>query len=335
VADPRSAHDGHDLERIAALADDRTLDAEARAAAVADCSACAELLDDLRLLSSANVELVVPARIRDFRLDPADAARLTAVVAEPELATDRLGWEMTTPAPDHATHDPELVAAHLDGRLDGTDLARVGGWLAACGACAALHKDLEDLVVATRALPTPTRPRDFTLSAEDARRARSGRWHRLVAAIGSPRDTFTRPLAVGLTTLGIAGLVVANVPSMLSFGSATGAAPQLEMVQPSAAPAFNENAAAPATTGETDVTGGEPAPVDTSVDGAAAPSDASGATTTKSTDPNERDASDARVAQVLDDGTEPNWLVLVSGSLLVVGLILAMLRWRARRLGDG
>jgi hypothetical protein len=247
---------------------------------------------------------------------------------------------MTTPAPDHATHDPELVAAHLDGRLAATDLTRVDGWLAACGACATLRQDLEALVIATRSLPTPARPRDFSLSVEDARRARSGRWHRLVAAIGSPRDTFTRPLALGLTTLGIAGLLVANVPSMLTFGSATGAAPQVgttEASEASEAPGFQGNAAAPAPTGETDTAGGEPAGVDTSGEGVVDPSDGSGAAITKSTEPNERDNSDTTFAQTLDDGVSgsPNWLVLVSGSLLVVGLALTMLRWRARRLGDG
>ena len=136
---------------------------------------------------------------------------------------------MTTPAPDHATHDPELVAAHLDGRLDPADLDRVDGWLAACGACAVLHDDLQDLVLATRALPTPSRPRDFALSPEDARRARSGGWRRLVAAIGSPRDTVSRPLAVGLTTLGLAGLLVANVPSALARVGRRSAAPAPQM----------------------------------------------------------------------------------------------------------
>ena len=92
----------------------------------------------------------------------------------------------------------ELVAAHLDGRLDPADLGRVEGWLAACGACAVLHADLQDLVLATRALPTPARPRDFALTPDDARRLRSGGWRRLVAAIGSPRDTVSRPLALGL-----------------------------------------------------------------------------------------------------------------------------------------
>ena len=39
-------------------------------------------------------------------------------------------------------------------------------------------------------------------------------------AIGSSRDALSRPLAIGLTTIGLAGLLVATVPGALS-GSAT------------------------------------------------------------------------------------------------------------------
>ena len=42
-----------------------------------------------------------------------------------------------------------------------------------------------------------------------------GGWRRFVAAFGSPRDVFSRPLAVGLTTLGLAGLLLASAPSIL------------------------------------------------------------------------------------------------------------------------
>ena len=88
---------------------------------------------------------------------------------------------MTTPAAVTPPMTRALVAAHVDGRLAAADLARVDAWLAACGACAGLHRDLEDLVVATRALPTPVRPRDFSLTPRmpvelaPARRHRAGR----------------------------------------------------------------------------------------------------------------------------------------------------------------
>ena len=330
MADLSSDHGTHDLEAIAALADDPTPEGESRRVEAARCADCASLIDDLRLLATATAALPVPARTRDFRLDPADAARLNALAPEPELAGGRLGGEMTTPAPDHATHDPELVSAHLDGRLAPADLGRVEGWLAGCGACAVLHEDLQDLVVATRALPTPTRPRDFVLTPEDARRVRSGGWRRIVAAFGSPRDTVSRPLALGLTTLGIAGLLIANIPT-LSFGSAAGAAPapQVEMAVPSAGPAFAPD--------EVNTAAGEN-PIDTTGDGAGDPSAAAGIADTKSADPDQREtATDEMVSQVLVDESSsgPSWLVVGSLVMLGVGLTLALFRWRARRLGDG
>ncbi len=332
MADPRTDHDTHDLEAIAALADDRTDDAAARRES--ECTDCTVLLDDLRLLARANATLTVPARTRDFRLDPAQVARLIPVASEPEAASSRPGWDMTSPAPDHATHEPVLIAGHLDGTLDPTDLALVDRWLAGCGTCATLRDDMAALVAATRTMPTPARPRDFSLSHEDARRARSSGWRRFMTAFGSPRDTFSRPLAVGLTTLGIAGLVVANIPTAML--STTGAASSLEMTQGSAAPAYQEGA--PAAAGPSDgidMAGGEPGIVTTG-EGAARASDAAGAGNTKSTDPEVRDISDS-LTQADPDPTSDGsrWLVVVSGALLVVGLTLVMLRWRARRLGDG
>ena len=343
MADASRDHGTHDLEAIAALADERDAAADGRPSTTPECPDCAALLDDLRLLSHADAARLVPVRTRDFRLDPAQAARLAAMGPEPERGPGRLGGEMIAPAPDHATHDPELVAAHLDGRLDPGDLERVDAWLAACGACAVLHEDLQDLVLATRALPTPSRPRDFALSPEDADRARSGGWRRLVAAIGSPRDTFSRPLAVGLTTLGIAGLLVANVPSTLTFGSAgstTGSAAQMELAAPSAGAAAAGASAAPLyQPNGIDTIGGEP-PVDTTAEGPVEPSRASApsdAAITKSAEPDQRDGSNEAFAQTVPDETNggPSWLVLGSLALLVVGLTLALLRWRARRLGDG
>jgi hypothetical protein len=70
-------------------------------------------------------------------------------------------------------------------------------------------------------LPVPARTRDFTLTTSDAARLRGSRWRRLIAAIGSSRDVFSRPLAIGLTTLGVAGLLVASVPMPFGAGGAT------------------------------------------------------------------------------------------------------------------
>ena len=67
------------------------------------------------------------------------------------------------------------------------------------------------------------RTRDFRITAADAARLRPRGWRGLLDAIGGARASFSRPLAAGLTTLGLVGLLVTTIPgalSGLSFGSA-------------------------------------------------------------------------------------------------------------------
>jgi anti-sigma factor RsiW len=126
---------------------------------------------------------------------------------------------------DHATHDLERLSAAVDGTLPAADLPSVTAQLAACGTCADLHADLLALVAANRALRTPERPRDYQLTAADAARLQRGGLRGWLDRIGSPKDRLSRPLAVGLTTLGLVGVLVGTAPSLLpSFGSAAGSA---------------------------------------------------------------------------------------------------------------
>lgn len=122
-------------------------------------------------------------------------------------------------------HDEDLVA-----RLAADDLSadeREGrlarAWVAECPACAELVADLRAIAAATAALPPPRRTRDFRLTEADAARLRPAGWRGLVGRFGSPTFAFTRPLAAGMATLGIAGLLLATIPSGL--GGASSAAP--------------------------------------------------------------------------------------------------------------
>ena len=108
-----------------------------------------------------------------------------------------------------------LVASLADHSLPDADRKAAEALVASCRDCADLHADIVALRAATPAMPTPARPSDYTLTADDAARLRSRGWRRLVSAFGTARDSFSRPLAVGLTTLGIAGLLVASLPSIL------------------------------------------------------------------------------------------------------------------------
>ena len=131
---------------------------------------------------------------------------------------------MTDPftSSDHASHDTILVASLADHSLPASERSAAEALVAACSQCADLHADLLALRAATRAMPTPARPNDYTLTPRDAARLRSGGWRRFVAILGTSRDALSRPLAVGLTTLGLAGLLVATLPSF-SMGGATSA----------------------------------------------------------------------------------------------------------------
>jgi hypothetical protein len=130
-------------------------------------------------------------------------------------------------ATSHDRHDPMLVAALAAGDLAATDRDQAIDLTRSCADCAALHGDLLVLARAVKSAPPPvaTRPRDFRLTAADAARLRPTGWRRMIAALSGPRAALTRPLGVGLATLGLAGLLIGNV--QLGVGSA--AAPEAAM----------------------------------------------------------------------------------------------------------
>ncbi len=139
----------------------------------------------------------------------------------------RLSGVMTdlSAASDHASHDTILVSSLADHSLPAAERAAAEALVATCSQCADLQADLLALRAATRAMPTPTRPSDYTLTEGDAARLRSGGWRRFVAILGTSRDALSRPLAVGLTTLGLVGLLVTAAPSFMMGSASSGAAP--------------------------------------------------------------------------------------------------------------
>jgi hypothetical protein len=274
----------------------------------------------------------------------------------------------------HATHDLDRVAAlaarpaDLDERLEVAAREQV----AACTACADV---LADLVLLQTTLPdtaTPARPRDFALTPTDAARLRSGGWHRVLGFVGSARDSFTRPLAVGLTSLGLVGLLVATVPSFIGGSGGAAALAPVERTsagsdiageagQPAgAAPAAS--AAPSASVAAASLAAPVPAPVAGAV-ASEAPSigaQARGSNATDryatSTEPQELAASgetvfaggnpdelqattggrdttgDGGLLSIRDDGSGLSVLFVVAGAMLIAGLGLFLLRWTSRRL---
>jgi hypothetical protein len=104
-----------------------------------------------------------------------------------------------------------------------------------CEQCGRLYADLVALSTALSLAALPGRPRDYMLDPSDAERLRSGGWRTWWSAIGSARDRVTRPLAIGFSTLGLAGLLLTAAPSLVP-GLGSAAAPVQEDVRIGAAP---------------------------------------------------------------------------------------------------
>lgn len=348
-------HADHDPEVIVALLD-RDLPADARAAAIArteSCDACRALLFDLRALATATAGLPVPGRARDFTLTPDVASKLQPIVrGEPVRVGTRLSGEMTYATSRHDTHDRLLIASLVDRSIADPERARAQEQVRACGACAELHAELVALSAATKALPTPLRRREFTLTPADAERLRVRGWRRLIAAIGSSRDAFSRPLALGFTTLGLAGLLLSSVS--LPFGGATSGERTLEAVgapvgdsaagstqefatEASGAPVVPEaSGPAMAATGPTSAPS-EAAQLAPAASPGEVPPDVLFEGGESSPLPGEPPADRSLYDTAFDqDGSfGPSPMFLVAAVLFVIGLGLFGLRWTARRLGDG
>lgn len=371
MADRREPHEAHDPVVIARLLD-RDIAADERAAAeslVASCPSCAALLADLLALATATQVQPTPTRMRAFTLTADDVARLAAQApGEPDGAMARLGGVMTAPSPasDHASHDTILIASLADHSLPAGERAAAEAIVATCSQCADLQADLLALRAATRAMPTPARPADYTLTESAAARLRSGGWRRFVAILGTSRDALSRPLAIGLTTLGLAGLLVSAAPSLM-IGSASSSAAPTTVAAPaggaaaengdgstrlgaaavpaasaaaaaaaSAAPApggiygsaVDQSAAPPFVPPQAAIADGATQPPDTAADTNGTPKAQGGTSGGVAREPD--DTSDLLAAQEIG-GISP--LPVLSVAFLVAGLALFAMRWTARRFG--
>ena len=116
-----------------------------------------------------------------------------------------------------------LIAALAAGDVDGRERSAAERLATDCGECAALLLDLRSIAQATRTLPVRPRPSglDFRLTQDDARRLGARGWRKALQELAGARFGFTRPLAVGLTTLGLVGLLSASLPGGIGFGAPT------------------------------------------------------------------------------------------------------------------
>jgi hypothetical protein len=235
----------------------------------------------------------------------------------------------------HAEHDPLLVAALAAGDLEPADRELATSLASTCAECALLEADLRAIATASAALPARTRPRDFSLRAEDAARLRRRGWRGLVRAFAGPRSGALRPLATGLTTLGIAGLLVAAMPAFPLGGSAAAPAPAQA---PGSSDTPKSVDTASEDPGTAQYSGRSQPPLNpVPARGPAGPSperdrlDRLDGGAVESVGPSAQPvaAPSAPVARAASP------LVALSGTFLILGLGLFGLRWTARRLGDG
>ena len=123
----------------------------------------------------------------------------------------------------HAAHDSLRIAEAVDRG------ARPAPVIELCARCADMYRELVAITAALPLAALPARRRGFTLTAHDAHRLRTQGWRGWWWHIWSGHDRVTKPLAVGFTTLGLAGLLITTVPGLLSMSSSTGAAPVIEL----------------------------------------------------------------------------------------------------------
>jgi hypothetical protein len=110
------------------------------------------------------------------------------------------------PAAESEAHASQIVALDA-GDLAGADLQRAEALLVLCAGCVALRDDLGAIREAMTSLPAPARRRDFRLTEADAARLRPSGWRQLVGWLAAPGSS-VRPLATGLATLGVVGLLL-------------------------------------------------------------------------------------------------------------------------------
>lgn len=273
-----------------------------------------------------------------------------APMREPDGRSGRHAGDMSSSrhAPtDHVDHDPLLIVAHAAGDLDGADRDRAESLIASCAGCADLHRELLSITVAIARLPEPSRPRDFTLSREDAGRLRRPSLRRILVDLAGPRGILGRPLAATVTSLGVAGIVLASASGMFGqtaqfLGSVDdrlteGQAGALQSGSPtvpvdgSLGPdaAVNVDGATAAPPGSESARDAARSHDVTSLGDSNNPGSSAGAAPSPAADAGQPDAKNARD---MESASSTSPLVFISFALVALGLALFALRHVAGRL---
>lgn len=243
----------------------------------------------------------------------------------------------------HAQHDLLLIAGHAAGDLSDAERTRADAVLASCTTCADIRRDLLAIAAATHSLPTIARaPRDFRLTPGQAASLRRGGLRKSLLRPFAAQRSGVRPMAMAFTSLGLAGLLVANIlPGLFGstallapFPAAGGAAEATAAANAPSAVADRGPAAQPeASDGSIEVQVGQPTSDtgksnDYSSQGQASQpphlTAAGGPTSDPSANRTDLVARERSIA-------ESNPIFVVSLALLALGLALFAIRFAARR----
>ncbi len=161
------------------------------------------------------------------------------------------------PGGDHQSHERLLLVRLADDDLSDTERPAAEALRAGCPDCAALVRDVDMIARATTSLPSPSRPRDFRMSREQARMARGTFIGRLLERLAAPRLGILQPLGAAAVAIGFVLVVVGmGLPNMGGASSAVDepgvysaadASPTVDLNGGGTAPA--EGAPAPAAAG--------------------------------------------------------------------------------------
>jgi hypothetical protein len=124
----------------------------------------------------------------------------------------------------HDRHDRFLIAALAADDLSGQALSDAHDLVENCPECAELLADLRAIARATAALPQILRTLDFQLSPETADRLGARGWRGILVRIADSRFGAARPIAVGLTSLGLVAAIAGAIPGGIG-GYGSGGAP--------------------------------------------------------------------------------------------------------------
>jgi anti-sigma factor RsiW len=214
----------------------------------------------------------------------------------------------------HDEHDALLVVAYVGGDLEGDEAGVAAARIAACGSCADLAADIASIAAATAALPPASRPRDFSITPGQASRLHGRGWRGVLVTLTAPRSVLAPRLGAALTTLGVAGLLLASIPG-ISLGDGTVGT----LSQPADRNALVEQASPAAGQGQF-------APPDVQAEGPASSTDRSQGRVDTAGEPKSSDLGTGA------PGTADRLpLILLSSAFLASGLGIFAIRRTARR----